>query len=174
MCGFPQRSPGEPFPPNPCQRFPLAGSVCPELARPSWAACVAWSSVSCLAFSGHRSHRSRFCSGGRSIGPQPGSELQPGACSRPGCVAPDNCGRTGRAVITIQADDAIPSRGGAGELKRKQRKNVWFFRVLKSRGKKKKQPSKVVRVAELNYGGWGRMINNPPAFLHRSHYSLQT
>lgn len=34
--------------------------------------------------------------------------------------------------------------------------------------------SKVIRVAELNYGGWGRMINNPPAFLHHSHYSLQT
>lgn len=62
------------------------------------------------------------------------------------------------------------------EKKRKKRKKVGkmvYIYIYKEQGKNKKT-SKVVRVAELNYGGWGRMINNPPAFLHHSHYSLQT
>lgn len=85
-CGCPQRSPGELFPPNLCQRFPLAGSACPEPVGPSWAA------------RGARSPASRLVPASALIAPalRLGQERQPRTC----CRATGQAGAVGLACCS--------------------------------------------------------------------------
>lgn len=105
----PQCSPGEPFPPNLCQRFSLAASGHLEPVGPSRAACITQSSVSCLAFTSRRSHRSHFATGAGAFAPNPRLSNSLVWCWGSGCAAPSYLGRKKREVLMIQADDAIPS-----------------------------------------------------------------